>query len=342
VTFQPTVSVLICNYNYERFVGQAIASALAQTWQHTEVVVVDDGSSDGSWQVIGSFGDKVRAIRRANGGQGAAYNTALQAGRGDWVIWLDSDDLLDADCIARCVEQMDQGIHKVAFRMRVIDADGRPSGNNIPFTLHRGDVRDTLLRFGFYAGPPGSGNLYRRASIEPFFPLDEKLWAMGADTVPFMVAAAAGPVAAIDGPLASYRVHRSRSGSDAGVFGNEFGTPADALIKEDHRRGQALRMIAPLLGHDGAAPWLLMPTHVRTRVISWRTARAAHPYAGDSAWSLMQLVWRSVAAWPGYRALERATLVGWAAGVLWLPRPLVTRLVQIGASAAVKMRLRER
>ena len=68
----PLVSILICSYNYERFVGQTIASALAQTWPHTEVIVVDDGSSDGSWAVIQSFGTKVRAIRQPNGGQGAA------------------------------------------------------------------------------------------------------------------------------------------------------------------------------------------------------------------------------------------------------------------------------
>ncbi len=338
-TATPLVSILICSYNYERFVGETIASALAQTWPGTEVIVVDDGSSDGSWGVIESFGDKVRAIRQPNGGQGAAYNTCFAASRGDWVIFLDCDDLLDADCVARCVEQMHDDVHKVAFCMRVIDAQSNATGNVIPYTMHAGDVRDTLRRFGIYGGPPGSGNFYRRSTAAPYFPLDEKVWPMCADTVPFVVAGAAGRVAAISEPLGGYRIHR-KANKALGLFGNVLGTLNETMLLDDKRRAEALKMVALLLPLRTDEPLLPPPTLVRTRVISWRVQRAAHPYADDSAGSLLRLVWRSVNAWPGYGMLDRITTLMWSVGMLWLPKAAVAWLVRINVSNEAKRRLR--
>lgn len=303
------------------------------------MVVVDDGSSDGSWAVIASFGDKVRAIRQPNGGQGAAYNTCFAAARGDWVIFLDCDDLLDPDCVARCVAEMRDGVHKVAFRMRVVDAQGNPTGNTIPYTLHRGDVRETLRCFGHYGGPPGSGNFYRRSTMAPYFPLDEKVWPMCADTVPFVVAGAVGQVAAVEAPLGCYRIHR-KANQALGLFGNVLGTLIDTLVLDDRRRAEAMKMVAPVLPRRTDEPLLPTPTQVRTRVISWRVQRAAHPYSGDSAVSLLRLAWRSVSAWPGYGPLDRLALLVWAAGVLWLPRAVMAWLVRLNASNEAKMRLR--
>jgi hypothetical protein len=335
----PWVSVLVCSYNYERFVGQTISSALAQTWPRTEVGVVDDGSTDGSWAVIESFGSKVKAIRRANGGQGAAYNTCLAASRGDWVIWLDCDDLLDPDCIARCMEHVvADDVHKVAFPMRVVDAEGRPTGYTIPYTMHAGHVGPTLRRFGTYGGPPGSGNLYRRTTLEPYFPLDEREWAMCADTVPFVVAAALGRVAASAEPLGCYRIHR-KANVALGLFGNQLGTLIDTLVLDDRRRAAAMALVRPVL--PGAAqPLAATPTQVRTRVISWRVARATHPYAGDSARALMAMAWQGLRAWPGYRALDRAVQLAWTAAVLWLPLSLAQRVIRLNASNEAKMRVR--
>src|ERR1700757_584817 len=67
-------TVVINNYNYGQFLGTAIESALGQTYANTEVVVVDDGSTDDSREIIASYGDRVRAVLKSNGGQASAFN----------------------------------------------------------------------------------------------------------------------------------------------------------------------------------------------------------------------------------------------------------------------------
>lgn len=339
MTHHPLVSVLICSYNYERFVGQTIESALAQAWPRTEVVVVDDGSTDQSWSVIESFGERIKAIRQPNGGQGAAYNACFANSGGEWVIFLDCDDLLDPDCLARCLDRVGDDVNKVAFSLRVVDDQGRPTGNRIPYTMHEGDVRDTLRRFGHYGGPPGSGNLYRRSSIERFFPLDERVWPMCADTVPYVVSAALGRVTAIHEPAGSYRIHR-KANIELGLFGNVLGSLVETLVLDDRRRMEAMALVAQTLAHDPSIPLLPTPTQIRTRVISWRIARAEHPYPADGAASLLRLAWRSVVAWPGFGLVERVALMAWVAAIIATPRRLLPGLVRLNASDVAKRRLR--
>ena len=75
----PRVSICIVNHNYGRFLAAAIDSALAQTWPDVEVVVVDDGSTDDSDEVIASYDGRVVAVHQANGGQGSAFNSGFAA-----------------------------------------------------------------------------------------------------------------------------------------------------------------------------------------------------------------------------------------------------------------------
>jgi glycosyltransferase involved in cell wall biosynthesis len=87
------VSVTIVVYNGERDVGQAIDSALAQNYPAFEVIAVDDGSTDGTWQVLCSYGHRIRAVRQANGGLPVARNTGLRHARGEFIALMDHDDL---------------------------------------------------------------------------------------------------------------------------------------------------------------------------------------------------------------------------------------------------------
>lgn len=335
----PLVSILICSYNYARFVGRTIDSALAQRWPQVEVVVVDDGSTDDSWPVISTFGDRIKAIAQPNGGQGAAYNTCFANSRGEWLIFLDCDDLLDEDCIARCMAEVREGVTKVAFQMRIIDAEGRDSGNVIPYTMHAGDVRPILRTFGHYGGPPGSGNLYRRSVLTKYFPLDVVAWPMCADTVPFVASACHGQVAAITRPLGSYRVHK-RANKTLGLFGNVLGSLVETLVLDDRRRTLAMKMVADDLPFAPPATLTPTPTQARTRIISWKIDRIHHPYAVDGRLSLLRLAWHSARAWPGYSLVDQLVMVGWAAALILAPASLAQYLVSLNTSDSAKSRLR--
>ncbi len=98
------VSILINNYNYGRFLGDAIESALGQSYPNVEVIVVDDGSSDNSREVMAGFGSRIKPIYRENGGQASAYNAGFDAANGEIICLLDSDDLHLPDKVATVVK----------------------------------------------------------------------------------------------------------------------------------------------------------------------------------------------------------------------------------------------
>jgi glycosyltransferase involved in cell wall biosynthesis len=97
---EPLVSILIPCYNAEKWVGQAIESALGQTWPNKEMIVVDDGSIDRSLEVIRGFGDKIKWETGPNRGGNVARNRLLELSQGEWIQYLDADDYLRPEKIA--------------------------------------------------------------------------------------------------------------------------------------------------------------------------------------------------------------------------------------------------
>jgi glycosyltransferase involved in cell wall biosynthesis len=89
---QPLVSILINNYNYAQYLAEAIDSAVNQTYDHLEVIVVDDGSTDDSRAIMASYGDRIVAIYQPNQGQASAFNTGFAHSRGEIICFLDADD----------------------------------------------------------------------------------------------------------------------------------------------------------------------------------------------------------------------------------------------------------
>lgn len=98
---QPLVSVIIPVYNCECYLAQAIESVLAQTYQPIELIVVDDGSTDGSAEVAQQFTPHVRYHRQANSGTAVARNRGVTLARGSFLAFLDADDVWVADKLAR-------------------------------------------------------------------------------------------------------------------------------------------------------------------------------------------------------------------------------------------------
>ena len=99
----PLVSIIIPCYNAKRFVGEAVRSALEQTYSNREVIVVNDGSTDGSLEVLKSFGDAIRLQDGPNRGGCAARNRGLELARGELVQFHDADDILHPEKLARQV-----------------------------------------------------------------------------------------------------------------------------------------------------------------------------------------------------------------------------------------------
>ena len=98
------VTALVPTFNRSNFLKEALLSLLKQTMLPDEIIVIDDGSSDDTAQVVASFGSQVRYIHKANGGKSSALNVGLQQASGDFIYILDDDDIAATDAIERMAE----------------------------------------------------------------------------------------------------------------------------------------------------------------------------------------------------------------------------------------------
>lgn len=336
---RPLVSIVIDNRNYARYLGAAIDSALAQTWRPLEVIAVDDGSTDDSWAVMQRYGQRIQAIGQANGGQGSAYNTGFAASRGEWVLFLDSDDLLDADAIERMMALAVPGVAKVQGYLERIGAEGEPLGGAVPYITHSGDVTPIVRRFRQYASPPGSGNLFRRSAIALYFPMPPGQWRRSADTVPILLSTFHGTVATVQGPIGGYRLHQVRTAA-AGMLGNMDRSLAGATRQADLRRRLVQQHGTERSGIVWPEEWVALPWDWRVRTLSWRLKRAQHPFTTDNRRTIWRGLNESLHGWPGYTAVERWLLRAWVALALLAPRPLVAALAASNVSGGLRGWLR--
>lgn len=106
----PMVSIVIPMYNAEKYIEETIKSVLVQTYQNIEIVIVDDGSTDHSYTIASNYEGmrNLRIIRQPNTGNSAARNTGLRAVKGEWIQFLDADDLLSSDKIEAQMELVDK------------------------------------------------------------------------------------------------------------------------------------------------------------------------------------------------------------------------------------------
>lgn len=110
------VSILIPAYKAEAFVAETVRSAQNQSWPKKEIIIVDDGSPDRTYEVAKTFeSGSVKVIRQENGGAPAARNTALSLAQGDYIQWLDADDLLHPDKISKQLQGADSGASSLTF-----------------------------------------------------------------------------------------------------------------------------------------------------------------------------------------------------------------------------------
>ena len=204
----PGVSIVIGNYNYAQFVALAIESALAQDHPRCEVIVVDDGSTDGSQELIERYRDRARIILLPrNRGQVAALNEAWPTAKHEIVVFLDSDDLLEPHATSTIARNWAVDIVKVQFPMKSIDANGKWRDRiypKYPPNLRTDSLRHTLLKYGACYATSGSGNAYAKCFLERISPISGLPWM---DWILRIRAPFYGEVLTLAEPLASYRIH---------------------------------------------------------------------------------------------------------------------------------------
>ena len=222
---RPLVSVCINNFNYAPYLSQAIDSALAQTYAPIEVIVVDDGSTDRSRDVIARYRDRIVPVLKSNGGQASAFNAGVARSCGDIVCFLDSDDYFGPDKVARVVElfrcQEPHAKPMLAHHPLMMVGDGAQAfaGRTIgrkhasPLNLY-----DFARRYGFvfYMAGPTSGLSLNRVLADRLFPLPEAGIRTSADDFIVMGAALVGDLYSLDQALGCYRIH----GQNAWFAGN--------------------------------------------------------------------------------------------------------------------------
>jgi glycosyltransferase involved in cell wall biosynthesis len=209
------MTIVICNYNHARFLADAIDSSLSQDYAETRVLVIDDGSTDGSREIIESYGKRIEALYKQNGGQVSAYNDAVNMIDTEFVILLDSDDLLYKGAVSEVMRVFEAGdFAKVQFRLDVVDSAGKPSGTYVPHSAAPIDCGSLLRRGWLYPSPPASGNAYRTSALKQIFPVPEASTnRYGADFYAIYGIALLGAIATIPKSLGAYRVHRTEDTS---------------------------------------------------------------------------------------------------------------------------------
>lgn len=179
-TSQPLVSVVIASYNMGQFLGQAVDSILAQKWRPLEIIVVDDGSTDDTPQVMSQYANNslVNYIRTPNQGQPKAKNTGIKATKGDFIAFCDADDLWEPN---KLEEQMplfsNPKVGVVYSQVSNIDEHDKRYELPTAFELHNGKVTDHLLMRNFI---PFGTAVIRRACVEKNGMFDEQ-FRMGID-----------------------------------------------------------------------------------------------------------------------------------------------------------------
>jgi glycosyltransferase involved in cell wall biosynthesis len=323
---RPLATIVIVNYNYERFVAAAIDSALEQSYAPLEIIVVDDGSTDGSRKLIAEYGDRVRVVLQENAGQGAVYNAGWRAARGAFVLFLDSDDVLEKEAIQKVAGAFEHSdAVKVQFYLRQVDRDLKPLGYLLPSYRFTGmDPRKQIAAYGYYLSPPASGNAFRKSFLDEIMPIAQpELYVHAADGYTTGLAGMTGKVASIAEILGLYRVHGDNSGGEGGVRSVE--QLHHMFMREVKRERSQHAFDNHFNFHFGEDRSRYCPGHTKLRLLSLRMLPNEHPLKTDRVGNLMVCGLVSAVRFPHLKLRQRLVVgMGFLALGL-MPRYLLRR-----------------
>jgi glycosyltransferase involved in cell wall biosynthesis len=281
----PKIAVVITCWNYEAYVAKAIRSVVSQGRDDCELVVIDDGSTDSSWDII--QGEGVTAYRIENGGQRAAGLYGLERTQAPFILFLDADDELAPGSLATIISKLDGDVAKLQFSLTRINDQGNVTSAATPLKEFRDrqTLADRVLRTGVYTTPPTSGNVFRRDLCEY---LREMTYDRAVDGVILFAAPFMGDVVSLSEELGRYRVHgRNISGLGRAV------DPA-SLRGELNRFVQRMSHLRRILAQYGRADELVQPEQAYfylERSFYLAIAEGRRPSVGRLA-ILLQQLWR--------------------------------------------------
>jgi glycosyltransferase involved in cell wall biosynthesis len=209
---RPLVSVLMTNHNGEAYIEQAVESVLRQTWDHLDVIVVDDGSTDDSRSILmrlASGDPRITVIEKEHGGVTMGWNAAFAASSGDVVCFLDADDLFLPGKVESAVDNLRGDAGLFLHPLVHVDKAGRPlPGVTRDSRIETGWIAPGILaRGGLRSHPPTGGMAFRREVADLLFPIPHGVGSLGPDAYLITLAALLTQVAADPRRLGCYRVH---------------------------------------------------------------------------------------------------------------------------------------
>jgi glycosyltransferase involved in cell wall biosynthesis len=297
----PLASIVICNHNYERFLAEAIDSALRQTYAAVEIIVIDDGSTDNSRMLIERYGRLVRAVFKRNGGQPSAINAGFRESCGEIVCLLDADDMFAPDKVARAIEIFARNPESgwIFHELDYVDEHGR----DIPLhalddQAHARAVLRRRRRYGAfshidlrerfaagerlpYACPAFSALVFRRHVLDAILPMPEDI-ARAGDEFPKFAALALFPGIHLGDRLARQRIHDA----NASTFRDTSVESATRFLKTAYHLRYRYRHIGPSTDKWFASSFgrLLGAVGPRATLANVETQRYLKDYFGPFTW----------------------------------------------------------
>jgi glycosyltransferase involved in cell wall biosynthesis len=312
------VSIVIPAFNYGKYISDAVDSCLMQSVPPHEIIVVDDGSTDDTWDILGTYGGKIRAIRQANSGSVLACRAGIALATGDVVIILDADDVLEKDAVALHSRVMeDSSVVVSQGGMRIMDKQGALIKSNYfsgPWLT--GDLSPFILREGrLPKNVYTSGNAWRRSVVLGMLERRPKI-RNAIDGYLHTVMPLAGLYADTGGIVARYRVHGANEGTMATASVQHLSAKANDEAEK------LLHATSILNERNGAGAKLLAAEFpdrslkVMRNFVAWKYLGAAMPASmGKVSW------WRAFRAWWNCRGQRNWLKNGIWLGLLALPLP---------------------
>jgi len=166
------LSIIVNNYNYGRFLKACITAVGSQLKDGVELIVVDDGSTDNSLEVLESIGYSFTLRAKQNGGQASSFNEGFKVARGEWIWFIDADDWISDNAVENLLQYLTSDYAKIHFPLQAVDAEGCSLGFTVPGkALSTGNVIPEILLNCGYVWPPTTGNIFNRSALSSFMPI---------------------------------------------------------------------------------------------------------------------------------------------------------------------------